>query len=226
VNGKAPTLLDRLGSPAQAAEDSSRLRIADGAETCKDLLLWKPGLIRFGDPKMGRIHRYFSLATVMILGATLAFPAQRAIGEELPPNIVAASDPGTSADQRLVYMLIHQYEQLLNAGNTEALVDLFATDAVIEWNDAPTFTTRQQKVDGYNALFGIAKISTAFVYDVIDVYGNVAIVRTHHLVGATVIVNGKTVLDYNREVFVLRKQADGWKIIVYTFNTNPIQGQG
>jgi ketosteroid isomerase-like protein len=115
---------------------------------------------------------------------------------------------------------------LLNAGSTEAIVDLFATDAVIEWNGTPTFTTRQQKVDGYNALFGIAKISTAFVYDVIDVYGDVAIVRTHHPVGATVIVNGKSVLDYNREVFVLRKQADGWKILVYTFNTNPIQGQG
>jgi ketosteroid isomerase-like protein len=175
---------------------------------------------------MGRVHHYFSLAAVLTLGATSTFPAQRAIGEELPPNIVAASDAGKSADQRLVYMLIHQYEQLLNAGSTEAIVDLFATDAVIEWNDTVTFTTRQQKVDGYNALFGIAKISTAFVYDVIDVYGNVAIVRTHHPVGATVIVNGKNLLDYNREVFVLRKQADGWKILVYTFNTNPIQGQG
>ena len=173
---------------------------------------------------MGHIHHYSLLTAVLTLGATL--PAQRAIGEELPPNIVAASDAGTSADQRLVYMLVHQYEQLLNAGSTEAIVDLFATDAVIEWNDTPTFTTRQQKVDGYNALFGIAKISTAFVYDVIDVYGDVAIVRTHHPVGAMVIVNGKSVLDYNREVFVLRKQADGWKILVYTFNTNPIQGQG
>jgi ketosteroid isomerase-like protein len=175
---------------------------------------------------MGRITHYFSLAAILTFSATVAFPVQRAIGEELPPNIVAASDAATSADQRLVYMLIHQYEQLLNAGSTEAIVDLFATDAVIEWNDTATFTTRQQKVDGYNALFGIAKISTAFVYDVIDVYGSVAIVRTHHPVGATVIVNGKSLLDYNREVFVLRKQADGWKILVYTFNTNPIQGQG
>jgi hypothetical protein len=94
---------------------------------------------------MGRIHHDSSLAAVLTLSATLAFPAQRAIGQELPPNIVAASDAATSADQRLVYMLIHQYEQLLNAGNTEAIVDLFATDAVIEWNNTPTFTTRQQK---------------------------------------------------------------------------------
>jgi hypothetical protein len=38
--------------------------------------------------------------------------------------------------------------------------------------------------------------------------------------------NGKEVLDYNREVFVLRKQEGSWKIILYTFNTNPIQGVG
>jgi ketosteroid isomerase-like protein len=175
---------------------------------------------------MGRVHHYSSLAVGLTLCVTLVVSAQQpAIGQELPPNIIAASDAATGADQRLVYLLIHQYEQLLNAGSTEAIVDLFATDAVVEWNNTPTFTTRQQIVDGYNALFGIAKISTAFVYDAIDVYGNVAIVRTHHPVGATVIVNGKSILDYNREVFVLRKQADGWKILVYTFNTNPLQGQ-
>lgn len=175
---------------------------------------------------MGRIRPCFLAAAVLTLVATLAFAVQQAVAQELPPNLVAASDPATSADQRLVYEVIHQYEELLNAASTEAIVDLFAADAVIEWNDAPTLATRQQKVDGYNALFQIAKISTAFVYDAIDVYGNIAIVRTHHPVGAAVIVNGKSVPDHNREVFVLRKQADEWKILVYTFNTDPIQGQG
>jgi len=179
-----------------------------------------------GKPKMRRIRDYASLAAILTLIATLACPAQRASAHELPANIITSTDAATSADQRLVYMLVHQYEQLLNAGSTEAIVDLFAADSVIEWNDTPTFTTRQQKVDGYDALFRIAKLSTAFVYDAIDVYGNIAIVRTHHPVGAAVIVNGKSVPDYNREVFVLRKQADGCKIFVYTFNTNPIQGQG
>ena len=36
---------------------------------------------------MGRIHRYFSLAAILTLSATLAFPAQRAIGEELPRTL-------------------------------------------------------------------------------------------------------------------------------------------
>lgn len=164
--------------------------------------------------------------SIYLLALAMLASARPAAAQELPASIVASPDAATIADQRLVYMLIHQYEQLLNAGNTEAIVELFTADAVIEWNNTPTFTTRQQEIDGYNALFRIAKLSTAFVYDAIDVYGNIAIVRTHHPVGAAVIVNGKSVPDYNREVFVLRKQDGGWKILVYTFNTNPQQGQG
>jgi ketosteroid isomerase-like protein len=170
-------------------------------------------------------RRYFSPIVVLTLIVASACPPLHATAQDFPANIVASTDAATNADQQLVYMLVHQYEQLLNSGNTEAIVDLFAADSVIEWNNTPTFTTRQQKVDGYNALFRIAKLSTAFVFDGIDVYGRVAVVRTHHPVGASVIVNGKSALDYNREVFVLRKQANDWRILIYTFNTNPIQGQ-
>jgi len=95
---------------------------------------------------MGRMRSCFLPAAVLTLVATLAFAVQQAVAQELPSNFVAASDPATSGDQRLVYKVIHQYEQLLNAANAEAIVDLFAMDSVVEWNDTPTFTTRQQKV--------------------------------------------------------------------------------
>jgi hypothetical protein len=64
-------------------------------------------------------------AAVLASIATLASPAARhAVAQELPANIVASTDAATVADQRLVYMLVHQYQQLLNAGSTEAIVDL------------------------------------------------------------------------------------------------------
>jgi hypothetical protein len=64
-------------------------------------------------------------AAVLALIATLACPAARhAVAQKLPGNIVASTDAATVADQRLVYMLVHQYQQLLNAGSTEAIVDL------------------------------------------------------------------------------------------------------
>jgi hypothetical protein len=42
----------------------------------------------------------------------------------------------------------------------------------------------------------------------------------------TEIENGKKVIDCNREVFMLRKIDGAWKIALYTFNTDPVQGEG
>src|SRR5690349_16735377 len=92
------------------------------------------------------------LFSIFLLTLAMLASVRPAAAQELPASIIASPDAATMADQRLVYMLIHQYEQLLNAGNTEAIVELFTADAVIEWNNTPTFTTRQQEIDGYNAL--------------------------------------------------------------------------
>ncbi|WP_175771412.1 YybH family protein [Burkholderia ambifaria] len=142
------------------------------------------------------------------------------------PLLSYSSDVAVRAVQQQVYETVHMYESALNKGDTKAIVDLFADDSVAEWNEKRTYTTRQQKVDGYDALFKIAKFWTVFAYDAINVYGDTAVVRTHHHKGAAVIENGKSVTDLNREVFVLRKLNGRWKIVLYTFNTDPVQGEG
>jgi hypothetical protein len=65
-----------------------------------------------------------------------------------------------------------------------------------------------------------------FGYAGIDVHGETAVVRTYHHKGATVLESGKQVVDLNREVFVLRRIDGAWKITLYVFNTNPVQGEG
>jgi ketosteroid isomerase-like protein len=172
-------------------------------------------------------HRDFIACTVaFIVAALLALTssAPRAAVEE--DTIPYSSDPAVSAEQRQVYDVVHRYENALNAKDTDAIVGLFADDSVAEWNNKRTYATHEQRIAGYNALFKIAKFSTVFAFDAINVYGDTAVVRTHHHVGATVIENGKNVTDYNREVFVLRKIDGTWKIVLYTFNTDPKQGEG
>ena len=137
-------------------------------------------------------------------------------------NFQFSSDPVVSAAQHAAYDVVHRYEQLLNAGDTA----VFAPDGVAEWNDKPTCATRQEKVAAYDALFKIAKFSTVFGYAGIDVAGDTAVVRTFHHKGATILEGGKEVIDLNREVFVLRKLGNAWKIKLYIFNTNPVQGEG
>jgi ketosteroid isomerase-like protein len=164
-------------------------------------------------------------AMLLIWAAALGLSALPASADE-PPAFAFSTDPITSAEQHAAYEAVHRYEQYLNAGNTQGIVDLFAPESVAEWNDKPTFATRQQKIAGYDALFRIAKFTTVFGYASIDIYGDTAVVRTFHHRAASVLENGKKVTDFNREVFILRKIDGAYKIVFYMFNTDPVQGEG
>jgi ketosteroid isomerase-like protein len=166
------------------------------------------------------------LAMLVIGMAAAMLAAASAVAAESGSPFPFSADPAVSAQQHAAYDVVQRYEQLLNAGDTAGILDLFASESVAEWNDKPTFATRQEKADAYNALFKVAKFSTVFGYAGIDVSGDTAVVRTYHHKGATVLEGGKEVVDLNREVFVLRKKPGGWKIILYIFNTDPVQGEG
>ena len=135
-------------------------------------------------------------------------------------------DPTESARQHAAYDVVHRYEQLLNAGDTAGILKLYAPDSVAEWNDKPSFVTAKEKEDAYSALFKVAKFSTVFGYASIEGDGDFEVVRTYHHRGATILEGGKEVVDLNREVFVLRKIGNEMKIVLYIFNTNPVQGEG
>jgi ketosteroid isomerase-like protein len=160
-----------------------------------------------------------------VLGAVLIRPSAHSATEP-GPSITFATDPVVAAQQRAAFDVVHRYEQLLNAGDTTGILELFAPDGIAEWNDKPTFSTLQEKRDAYDALFRIAKFTTVFGYAGIDVHGDTAVVRTYHHKGATVLEGGKEVVDLNREVFVLRRIDGRWRISLYIFNINPVQGEG
>ncbi len=160
------------------------------------------------------------------LAAILLLHLAPARAAEAAPAFAFSTDPAVSAGQHAAYDVVHRYEQLLNSGDTAGMLALYATDGVAEWNDKPTFTTLGEKEAAYDALFKVARFSTVFGYAGIDVVGDTAVVRTFHHRGATVVEGGKDVVDLNREVFVLHKIAGDWKIALYIFNTDPVQGEG
>jgi ketosteroid isomerase-like protein len=172
-------------------------------------------------------HRVIAgYAASVFVAASVVLSSSVPLAAAAEDSIPYSSDPATSAAQHEVYDVVNRYQNALNGKDTNTIVGLFADDSVAEWNDKRTYATREQKIAGYDALFRIANFSTEFSYDAISVYGDTAVVRTHHHVGAAVIENGKKVTDYNREVFVLRKIDGAWKIVLYTFNTDPKQGEG
>ena len=165
-------------------------------------------------------------AAAMALGAMVlaANPSARAAEPQAPPSF--SSDPQVATQQRQVYDVVHHYEMLLNAGDTAGIMAMFAPESVAEWNNRPTFATPAERKAAYDALFKDAKFSTVFGYASVDAYGDTGVVRTFHHKGAAVTEGGKEVVDLNREVFVLHRIGGEWKIVLYIFNTDPVQGEG
>lgn len=173
---------------------------------------------------LDRLHLCAVLTALVVGGLMLQSSARAA--DAAPDGFAFSPDQAVAAQQRDAYEVIHRYEGLLNAGDTAGILDLFAPDGVAEWNEKPTAATLQEKREAYDALFRIAKFTTVFGYACIDVHGDTAVVRTYHHKGATAREGGKEVVDLNREVFVLHRIGGQWKISLYIFNTNPVQGEG
>ncbi|QEY25711.1 YybH family protein [Neisseria zalophi] len=132
-----------------------------------------------------------------------------------------------AAEQKNVYDTIIRYQNALNAGDTKTILNLFADESYSQWNDKLTADTTAERRQQYDDLFQREKFETDFAFDTIWINGDTAVVRTHHHVGSVVtnFKEQKTVIDLNREVFVMRKVNGQWKIFLYTFNTNPLQGE-
>jgi len=171
------------------------------------------------------------VAALLLLGA-LACPHAGAasVGKDGGVNgaFTYSTSPALAASQHQVKARIETYQKGLDSSDTKAILALFAPNAVIEWTGKSTVVGKQGLTAPYVALFKELKFTTRFQYDAVDVYdGNTALVRTHHLKGQTErhLKDGSKTLDFNRELFILRRTGPSWRIIFYSFNTQPQQGE-
>jgi ketosteroid isomerase-like protein len=168
------------------------------------------------------------VATALLLSIQLAYSDGDKGKDGGPSGAFSYSrDADVAAVQKNVKAVVERYQDGLNSSDFSKIHVLFAPDAVAEWNEKATVVGVDAMAKPYEGLFKAIKFNTDFQYDAVDLYGDVAIVRTHHPVGQTefIINDGSRKLDFNREIFVLRRFGAEWKIILYTFTTQPRQGE-
>jgi ketosteroid isomerase-like protein len=166
--------------------------------------------------------------TALFISIRLAYPGDDKGRDGGPSGAFSYSrDAQVAAVQRKVKAVVERYQDGLNSSDFSKIRPLFATDAIAEWNEKATMLSVDAMAKPYEDLFKAIKFNTDFQYDAVDVYADVAVVRTHHPVGQTELIlkNMSKKLDFNREVFVLRGLDGDWKIILYTFTTQPRQGE-
>jgi ketosteroid isomerase-like protein len=169
-----------------------------------------------------------SVMTALVLSLRFAYSGDDPDKDGGPSGAFSYSkDARVAAVQKKVKAVVERYQDGLNSSDFAKIRPLFAGDAVAEWNEKATVIGLEAMAKSYQVLFKAIKFNTDFQYDAVDVYGDVAIVRTHHPVGQTerFLKDNSKKLDFNREIFVLHRIDGDWKIILYTFNTQPKQGE-
>ncbi len=151
----------------------------------------------------------FSQILLVVLGLTLWGSAP----ESPSTRTVKAMNDNTAIEATL-----KQYEAALNASDVDGIMALYAEDGVFMPTVAPTAAGKEQVRAAYEYVLGIIKLDIAFSIDEIVQHGDFAFARTVSRGEVTILAEGVTLPEENRELFVLKKEGDHWKIARYMFN--------
>ena len=124
-------------------------------------------------------------------------------------------------DDAAVRAILEAYADRLRASDLAGVVDLYAADAAVMAPDIPTTVGREELTTVYKGALNAVAMDFRFEFDEVVIRGDTAIARTRTSGKNTVRATGQDVPAKYRELFVLRRQQDGWKITQYMFQPLP-----
>jgi len=114
--------------------------------------------------------------------------------------------------------VLKAYEAALNASDVAQVEALYTPDGVFMPAGFPTAEGADAVRASYTAIFGMIQLNVSFTIDEISVQGDLAFARTRSVGTVKVLATGTAAPEENRELFVLRRMGEGWKIARYLFN--------
>lgn len=120
--------------------------------------------------------------------------------------------------------VVEDYFKALNESKLEIIVGLYHKDSVFLPKNAPAVRGIDEITKAYRSLFEKAKLNTEHVYHHVSVYGDIAIIESQGNGTLTLLENMKVVSSNNKELFVLRRINNKWKIDRYMFNDSENHG--
>ena len=124
----------------------------------------------------------------------------------------------TIEEKNAIEATLKNYEAVLNASDVDGILALYAEDGVFMPGEAPTAAGKEQIRAAYEHVFDTIKLDIVFSIDEIVQHGDFAFARTLSRGEVTVMAAGLTLPEENRELFVLRRTGDDWRIARYMFN--------
>ncbi len=150
--------------------------------------------------------------------AALVTAAGYACAVDTSTNSTTNADSMTDTDQHEIQTVLDRYEQALNASDVDAVIELYAADGVFMPASAPTAVGIESVRAAYEHVFSTIKLNITFTVEEIVADGSIAFARSGSKGTVTVLADGTTVPEENRELFVFQKENGVWKIARYMFN--------
>src|ERR1700722_6747617 len=129
-----------------------------------------------------------------------------------------------NADEEAVASVLANYQDALNASNTDAVMRLYSEEGVFmppySQSEIGAAAVRQ----AYDAVFKAIKLSVKFnIAEIVAIAPDWAFALTNSAGTTTINATGAKSAEANQELFIFQKGLDGkWKIARYSFSsTNP-----
>ncbi|MEG2101056.1 MAG: SgcJ/EcaC family oxidoreductase [Flavobacterium sp.] len=133
-------------------------------------------------------------------------------------NNLKQVEMNTTTDKTAIEKLLFSYRDALNSSNVSTVMSLYTQDGVFMPANAPTAKGQQQLKNSYEFVFKAIQLNIEFFIEEIVISGKNAYAITNSKGTTLIHANGQTVPEENREVFVLVKENEKWKIARYMFN--------
>lgn len=123
-----------------------------------------------------------------------------------------------STQKSAIETLLFSYRDALNASDVEKVRALYTNDGVFMPSGAPSAAGLDQVKASYESVFKTIQLNIEFFIDEIVIHGDYAFARTTSKGTTLIHASKQTVAEENRELFVLHRTAEQWKISRYMFN--------
>lgn len=124
----------------------------------------------------------------------------------------------TTTEKQSIEKMLFSYRDALNASDVAQVLPLYTPDGVFMPSNGPSAIGQEQIKGSYEFVFKTIQLHIEFFIDEIIVLGDYAFARTTSKGTTLIHANGQTVPEENRELFVLQKMDEQWKISRYMFN--------
>jgi uncharacterized protein (TIGR02246 family) len=125
-----------------------------------------------------------------------------------------------STDEENIRALLHQYENALNASQTEKIMSLYGEQSVFMPQHAPAQIGEVTIEQAYISVFNTIKLNVQFTIHNVEIIGNTAWARTSSAGKTTILAANVVVTESNNELFIFEREQGKWKIHQYLFATS------